>query len=88
MKIGALPGLGGILHCFTGTLAEAQQGLDLGFMISFTGNVTYPKAQEIREVTRADSAGPRVLIETDSPYLAPLTVSRQAQRACLRKRSS
>ncbi len=38
-------GLGGILHCFTGTLEEAQRGLDIGFMISFAGNSTYPKTQ-------------------------------------------
>ncbi len=45
-------GLGGILHCFTGTLAEAQRGLDMGFMISFAGNVTYPKMQHLRDVAR------------------------------------
>jgi TatD DNase family protein len=63
-------GLGGILHCFTGTLEEARAGLDLGFLISFAGNSTYPKAQSIREVAREVPLG-RMLIETDSPYLAP-----------------
>ena len=63
-------GLRGILHCFTGTLAEARRGLDLGFLISFTGNLTYPKAQNIREVAKTLPVE-SILIETDSPYLAP-----------------
>ncbi len=42
-------GLGGILHCFTGTAAHAKRALDMGFMISFAGNITFPKAQQIRE---------------------------------------
>jgi TatD DNase family protein len=62
--------LGGILHCFSGTLEQARQGLDMGFMISFAGNCTYPKAQSIRDVAR-DLPLERILIETDSPYLAP-----------------
>ncbi len=40
-------GLGGIFHCFTGTLDEARRGMDMGFMISFAGNVTYPKMQHL-----------------------------------------
>jgi TatD DNase family protein len=63
-------GLGGILHCFTGTLEHARRGLDLGFLISFAGNATYPKAQSIRDVAR-DLPLDRILIETDAPYLAP-----------------
>ncbi|HXM94229.1 MAG TPA: TatD family hydrolase [Candidatus Dormibacteraeota bacterium] len=63
-------GLGGILHCFTGTLDEARRGMDMGFMISFAGNSTYPKTQSIRDVAR-DIPLERMLIETDSPYLAP-----------------
>lgn len=63
-------GLGGVLHCFTGTWAHAQRAMEMGFMISFAGNVTFPKAQQIR-----DSASKvpleRMLIETDSPFLAP-----------------
>jgi TatD DNase family protein len=64
-------GLRGILHCFTGSWAHAQRALDMGFMISFAGNVTFPKAQPIRE---AASQVPleSMLIETDSPYLAPV----------------
>jgi TatD DNase family protein len=63
--------LGGILHCFTGTLEHARAGMDLGFMISFAGNVSYPKALSIREAA-AQIPLERMLIETDSPYLAPV----------------
>jgi TatD DNase family protein len=64
-------GLGGILHCFTGTWAHAQRALDMGFMISFAGNVTFPKAQQIREAAKQVPID-RMLIETDSPFLAPV----------------
>jgi TatD DNase family protein len=63
-------GLGGIFHCFTGTLADARRGLDMGFLISFAGNVTYPKAQAIRDVAREVPLD-RMLTETDSPFLPP-----------------
>ena len=64
-------GLGGVMHCFTGTVDQVRASLDLGFVISFAGNVTYPKAQNIRD---AASTVPldRMFIETDSPYLAPV----------------
>jgi TatD DNase family protein len=64
-------GLGGILHCFTGTWAHATQALDMGFMISFAGNVTFPKAQQIRDAAKQAPLD-RILIETDSPFLAPV----------------
>jgi TatD DNase family protein len=63
-------GLGGILHCFSSTIEDAQRGLDMGFMISFAGNSTYPKAQSLRDVAKALPLS-NILIETDSPYLAP-----------------
>ena len=63
-------GLGGIFHCFTGTLTEARRGLDMGFMISFAGNVTYPKMQHLRDVAR-ELPLDRILTETDSPFLPP-----------------
>jgi TatD DNase family protein len=63
-------GLGGILHCFTSTLEDARRGLDMGFMVSFTGNLTFPKAQNLRDVAKALPLQ-NILIETDSPYLAP-----------------
>jgi TatD DNase family protein len=64
-------GLGGILHCFTGSVDHARRGLDLGFMISFAGNITFPKAQPIRDAARMVPLD-CMLIETDSPYLAPV----------------
>ncbi|MBZ5572516.1 MAG: TatD family hydrolase [Acidobacteriia bacterium] len=64
-------GEGGILHCFTGTWAHAKRALDMGFMISFAGNVTFPKAQQIRDAAKEVPLD-RMLIETDSPYLAPV----------------
>lgn len=64
-------GLGGILHCFTGTVEHTLRGLDLGFMISFAGNITFPKAQNIRDAAQIVPFD-RILIETDSPYLAPI----------------
>jgi TatD DNase family protein len=67
----AASGLGGILHCFTGTWAHAAQAHDMGFMISFAGNITFPKAQQIREAAKQVPLD-RILIETDSPFLAPV----------------
>ena len=64
-------GLGGILHCFTGTWAQAKRALDMGFMISFAGNITFPKAQQIRDAA-VQVPLDRMLIETDCPYLAPV----------------
>ncbi len=63
-------GMGGILHCFSSTLADARRGMDMGFLISFAGNSTYPKAQNLRDVAKALPLE-KILIETDSPYLAP-----------------
>jgi TatD DNase family protein len=62
--------LGGIFHCFSGTLEEARRGNEMGFLISFAGNVTYPKAQNLRDVASALPLD-ALLIETDSPFLAP-----------------
>jgi TatD DNase family protein len=64
-------GLGGILHCFTGNWSHARRALDLGFMISFAGNITFPKAQPIRDAAK-EVPLERILIETDSPFLAPV----------------
>jgi TatD DNase family protein len=63
-------GLGGILHCFTSTLEDAQRGLDMGFLISFAGNSTYPKASNLRDVAKGLPLE-KILIETDAPFLAP-----------------
>lgn len=63
--------VGGVMHCFTETWEMAQQAMDMGFYISFSGIVTFRNAAELREVaTRVPLE--RMLIETDSPYLAPV----------------
>lgn len=63
-------GLGGIMHCFGAGWEEARRALDMGFLISFAGNLTYPKAQQLRDVAvRLPLDG--VLVETDAPWLAP-----------------
>jgi len=67
----ASSGLGGVLHCFTGTVEHARAALDLGFVISFSGNITYSKAQNIRDAAGIVPLG-RMFIETDCPYLAPV----------------
>ena len=61
----------GVFHCFTETLEVARAALDLGFYISFSGIVTFKNAGDIREVARFVPLD-RMLIETDSPYLAPM----------------
>ena len=63
-------GLGGIFHCFTGTIEEAKRGLDMGFLISFAGNVTYKKMQHLRDAAKVLPLD-RMLTETDSPFLPP-----------------
>jgi TatD DNase family protein len=64
-------GIGGILHCFTGSWTQASRALDMGFRISFAGNLTFPKARQIRDAA-VQVPLDCVLIETDSPYLAPV----------------
>ena len=59
------------MHCFTESWEVAQGALDLGFHISFSGIVTFKNAQEIKDVARRVPLD-RMLIETDSPYLAPV----------------
>ncbi|PID44712.1 MAG: hydrolase TatD [Proteobacteria bacterium] len=71
MKQHADTALGGVMHCFTESLEMAEQALDLGFYISFSGIVTFKNAREIRDVV-AGVPVDRILIETDSPYLAPV----------------
>lgn len=64
-------GPGGVFHCFTETEAVARGALDLGFYISFSGILTFKSAQALRDVARFVPLD-RCLIETDSPYLAPV----------------
>lgn len=68
---GAQGELGGVFHCFTETLEVARAALDLGFYISFSGIVTFKSAADLKEVARFVPLD-RLLIETDSPYLAPV----------------
>jgi TatD DNase family protein len=62
---------GGIMHCFTGGANEAGEALELGFCLSFGGILTFPKADDVRQAA-AHTPEDRLLIETDSPYLAPV----------------
>ena len=64
-------GLRVVFHCFTGGMEMARAALDIGAWLSFAGIVTFPKAEELREVARMVPAD-RFLVETDSPYLAPV----------------
>jgi TatD DNase family protein len=64
-------GIGGIMHCFSGTVEHARRSLDLGFYISLAGNVTYPAAAAIRDAAKFAPAD-RILVETDAPFLAPI----------------
>ena len=61
----------GVFHCFTGDAAMARRAVDIGFHVSFSGIVSFPKAESLREAARVVPAD-RLLIETDSPYLAPV----------------
>ena len=61
----------GIFHCFSGSMELAQRAIELGFMISFSGIVTFKKADELREVAKQVPLN-RLLIETDCPYLTPI----------------
>ncbi len=62
---------GGVMHCFTESLAVAEAAIEMGFYISFSGIVTFKNAASLREVAAAIPLE-RILIETDSPYLAPV----------------
>jgi TatD DNase family protein len=64
-------GIGGIMHCFSGGPAEARRALDLGFYLSFGGIVTFPKALDVQAGAK-EAPDDRILVETDSPYLAPV----------------
>ena len=72
-------GLPGILHCFSGTQAHAERALAMGFYLSFAGNLTYPKATVIQGVA-AWAPEDRILVETDSPFLAPIPLRGEQNR--------
>lgn len=65
------PGIRGVFHCFTGGQREAEQALALGWYLSFSGILTFPKLEALRAVA-AGAPPDRILVETDAPYLAPV----------------
>ncbi len=64
-------GIGGVMHCFTESLEVARKAMDMGFYISFSGIVTFKSAKDLQETCKQVPLD-RLLIETDSPYLAPI----------------
>ena len=68
---GAGRGLTGLIHCFSGSRAMAEEALELGFYLSISGIVTFKKAEALRETIAAVPLD-RLLVETDAPYLAPI----------------
>ncbi len=64
-------GRGGVMHCFGGSLLMAKSAIELGFFISFAGNLTFKKAPDLREIARQLPLD-RLMIETDCPYLTPV----------------
>ncbi len=62
---------GGVMHCFGGTAAMAESLMELGFLISFAGNITFKKVENLRDAARVVPLD-KLLIETDCPYLAPV----------------
>jgi TatD DNase family protein len=75
----ALAGRAGVLHCFTGSVELADRAKDLGFFVSFAGNLTYKKSSELRAIA-AVLALDQILVETDCPYLAPETMRGRTNR--------
>jgi TatD DNase family protein len=75
-------GLGGIMHCFSGTVEQAERSLAAGFHLSFAGNLTYPKSQGIRDAAVL-APSDRILVETDAPFLAPIPLRGQRNEPAL-----
>jgi TatD DNase family protein len=73
------PRAGGVMHCFSSDYTLAAACIDLGFLISFAGNLSYRSATDLREVA-ARLPGSAILLETDSPYLAPQPVRGKTNR--------
>jgi TatD DNase family protein len=70
------PALKMVFHCFTGTVPEAKRILDAGYLLGFTGVITFKKSDELREVVKLTPMD-RLLIETDAPYLTPEPMRKQ-----------
>src|SRR5258707_3701197 len=75
-------GLGGIMHCFSGTVEQAERSLAAGFYLSFAGNLTYPKSQAIRDAAVLAPIH-RILGETDAPFPAPIPLRGQPNEPAL-----
>jgi len=71
LRAGPLPERGGVIHCFSGNVEHARRYLDLGLYLSFSGVLTFKKADDIRAAA-AYAPADRILVETDAPYLAPI----------------
>jgi TatD DNase family protein len=69
-------GLSGIMHCFSGSVEQAERSLAANFYLSFAGNLTYPKSQAIRDCAEL-APSHRILVETDAPFLAPVPLRGQ-----------
>jgi TatD DNase family protein len=75
-------GLSGIMHCFSGSVEQAERSLAAGFYLSFAGNITYPKSQGIRDAAELAPTH-RILVETDAPFLAPIPLRGQRNEPAL-----
>jgi TatD DNase family protein len=75
-------GLGGIMHCFSGSVGQAERSLAANFHLSFAGNLTYPKSQAIRDAALV-APSQRILVETDAPFLAPIPLRGQRNEPAL-----
>jgi TatD DNase family protein len=74
--------LGGIMHCFSGSVEQAERSLAANFHLSFAGNLTYPKSQAIRDAAELAPTH-RILVETDAPFLAPIPLRGQRNEPAL-----
>ena len=71
LRTGPIPEAGGVLHCFSGNVEQARSYLDMGLYLSFSGVITFKKAEDLRKAA-AFAPAERILVETDAPYLAPV----------------
>jgi TatD DNase family protein len=71
LEAGGVRSIGGVMHCWGGEPDDAQRALALGLYLGFAGTITFKNADAVREAARSASEG-RILVETDSPYLAPV----------------
>jgi TatD DNase family protein len=71
LRTGPIPNAGGVLHCFSGNVEQARSYLDMGLYLSFSGVITFKKAEDVRTAA-AFAPAERILVETDAPYLAPV----------------